>query len=656
MPKSGSKRLAISRNAAVAMTAIAVVIIIGGASYVTLNSTSHSITAPTGGETHPIPSTSTSYYSTTGSATTSWCQAVGRVNFSISSGNVSLGGPAAYDSHVKKLYITGSTFIAGDQAQSNLVYVLDPLKNMSAPVAVVTGSIPTDVVFDPINNLLYVANYGGNTIAVINDSTNSVVDNISVGMGPVRVAFDPFNQEIYVSNRFSGTVSIINATTDKVASTVNASSSPFELVYDALNHDMYVTDGTQSTVTIINSSSNAVAGRFSVDSGSGQLVYDPANTHLYFFPQDAQVLYVINSTDNKVIDNISGIYDLNAIGYDPANQNIYVAGNASGFLYVISGSNYSTISLITGYGWTPVDFVTVDNTIYLTSNGDNHVYALTSSGTGATCKNPSYTQLGSGCCVTTTVAQMTASGNDSSETNITATTSVTRIESYETPSPCTPSPYYMSTTTQTEQSTTTVVQVAYDGTDCSFGNALFEPPSAILIPAGTFIWTNFQLHENGSYSVSASISFLSLSEVLGANVNVAVYVDGVLNASSLTSIEVLGNAITNSSLMPSSNSSLNSIFALKGMTPTGGVGTQSGPVNLNGSTITIAFVSDKPLWLCGWTPLDMSKGTGAQFGESPGQLNGTYEWSDPGLAIPGALPQPTATSTFELQISGGYHD
>ncbi|MFI5420218.1 MAG: YncE family protein [Nitrososphaerales archaeon] len=391
--------------------AVAIIVVVGLAGYVTLESTSSTFTGANTRGTSVTPSTSTSYYSTTGSATTSWCQAVGRVNYAVSSGNISLGGPAAYDSRVGKFYVTGASFNYPDPSESNYVYVIDPRANSSSVVSILTGTLPTDIVYDPNNSALYVADYGSNSVAVINDSTNSVIDNIPVEKGPIRIAYDPSNQEIYVSNRFSGTVSVINTTLIKVVSNINVSSSPFEITYDALNHGRYVTDGGQSNVTVINSSSNKVAGSFSVDMGSGLIVYDYANTHLYFFPQDSQGLYVIDSTTNKVIANVSGIYDLNAMGYDPANQNIYVAGNASGgFVTVVSSSNNSVVASITGNGWTPVDFVPLNDSMYLTSYGDTKIYALSSGGmSDVTCQNPSSTQIGD---ETTVITEVRTTSNE----------------------------------------------------------------------------------------------------------------------------------------------------------------------------------------------------------------------------------------------------
>jgi YVTN family beta-propeller protein len=340
---------------------------------------------------------------TTSSST---CQAIGRVNSTISTGGNTIGGPIAYDSHVNEIYATGTSFNYQGPGQSNSVYVINPSTNSSiATIAV--GTEPTDIAYDPSNYNLYVTNFGSNSVSVISDSTNKLIGNISVGVGPIRITYNPYNQNLYVSNRNSGTVSVINGTTNTIVSNITVSSSPFEIAYDSFNHDLYVTDGAQSNVTIINSS-NIVVGNFSIGQGSGMIAYDSVNNDLYFFPQDSQVLYIINGSNNKLVGNISGISDLNAITYNPANNDIYVAGNASGgFLTVISGSsNASTIiASIEGKNWVPVDFAYVDGSMYLGTNYGNAIYVLSSQGTSGvdvTCTNlnPVVTYIGT---VVTTV-------------------------------------------------------------------------------------------------------------------------------------------------------------------------------------------------------------------------------------------------------------
>ena len=345
--------------------------------------------------------------------TDSVCQAVGRINSTISAGvNTTIGGPIAYDSHNNEFYATGNSFNYEGPGLSNSVFVINPSTN-STSAAIAVGNSPTDIAFDSNNNNLYVTNFGSNSVSVINDSTNKIIGNVSVGAGPIRIFYDQYNNELYVSNRVSGTVSVINATTNVVASNITVNGSPFEIVYDSFNHDLYVTDGASGNVTIIDSNSNKVVGGFSLGQGSGLAAYDSANNYLYFFPQDSQVLYVMNGSSNQVIGNVSGIYDLNALGYNPSNHDIYAAGNASnGFLYVISGDSANgsqIVSSLFGYGWVPVDFMPVNGSMYLGTNYGNAIYVLSSQGTNTTCtnSNSTVTYLGGG---TVTTIMTTSDG------------------------------------------------------------------------------------------------------------------------------------------------------------------------------------------------------------------------------------------------------
>ena len=208
----------------------------------------------------------------------------------------------------------------------------------------------------------------------------------------------------------------------------------------------------------------------------------------------------------------------------------------------------------------------------------------------------------------------------------------------------------ISTSTQQELATTTETAPTVQ----HFGNQLFEPPSAILIPADTLIWTNFQLNTttygtNGY--VAGTILYFPFPNAMGANITVAIYQNGNLLANNTTPVFNHDYGIA-SSLVPSSNSS-NSIFSLKGLTTDVGMGTQTGSaVSLSG-TITVAVMSDKSVWLAGWSQADRSAGTGAKFGQSTGQLPGTFETPESRTIVaPISLPTPTTTLTFELQISG----
>lgn len=190
----------------------------------------------------------------------------------------------------------------------------------------------------------------------------------------------------------------------------------------------------------------------------------------------------------------------------------------------------------------------------------------------------------------------------------------------------------------------------------NFGNQYFEPPSGILIPANTLIWVNFRLNASAVEFVSGSVNFFPFPNVVGANVTVAIYLDGTFEGSSTTPVPDRVYGIQ-SSLVPTS-SSPNSVFMLTSLVPTVGVGTQSpSALNINGATLSVAVISDKPIWLAGWTAAGMSEEQDPQFGHSVGLVAGTYEASVTGVlhvSLPNALPQATTTLTFEPQIYGAF--
>ena len=184
-----------------------------------------------------------------------------------------------------------------------------------------------------------------------------------------------------------------------------------------------------------------------------------------------------------------------------------------------------------------------------------------------------------------------------------------------------------------------------------FRNQHFEPPSGILIPANTLTWANFRLNASTNVFVSGSILIFPFPGSVGANITVAIYLNGALVANSTTTLPKYDYGIAPSAV-PTSTSP-NSVFALSGLITTMGVDTQSSSaLKINGATITVGIVSNRPIWLAGWAEADMSGGTGPQFGQSVGQLAGTYEAPLLTPALPNSLPHATTTLAFEFQVSG----
>jgi YVTN family beta-propeller protein len=67
-----------------------------------------------------------------------------------------------------------------------------------------------------------VANWGSNSVDVIDTATNKVTAKVDVGSYPYRVTVSPDGTIVYVENTGDGTISKINTTTDKVTAKVTA--------------------------------------------------------------------------------------------------------------------------------------------------------------------------------------------------------------------------------------------------------------------------------------------------------------------------------------------------------------------------------------------------------------------------------------------------
>ncbi|MGH9920247.1 MAG: YncE family protein, partial [Nitrososphaerales archaeon] len=59
------------------------------------------------------------------------------------------------------------------------------------------GATPFGIAYDSTNGDLYVANFGSNTVSVINGKTESLISTIAVGTQPYFLAFDQDNHDVY---------------------------------------------------------------------------------------------------------------------------------------------------------------------------------------------------------------------------------------------------------------------------------------------------------------------------------------------------------------------------------------------------------------------------------------------------------------------------
>ena len=121
------------------------------------------------------------------------------------------------------------------------------------------GNGPFGIAYDSVNERIYVTNSDNNTVSVIDITTNTVIDTISIGVVPFDIAYSHDNQRMYVNNGGGSTVSVINTTTNTVDPTpITVGSAPYSIAYDYVNQRIYVTNFGDDTVSVIDTTTNTV--------------------------------------------------------------------------------------------------------------------------------------------------------------------------------------------------------------------------------------------------------------------------------------------------------------------------------------------------------------------------------------------------------------
>jgi YVTN family beta-propeller protein len=113
------------------------------------------------------------------------------------------------------------------------------------------GEIPCAIAMNSQANQLYVANYGDNSVSVIDTSTARKTATIPAGRHPKAIAFDAIRNLVYVANTGDGTVTVIDAANNGVVATLPAGKNPYALAVVPGSSRLYVaneSDDGPSTV------------------------------------------------------------------------------------------------------------------------------------------------------------------------------------------------------------------------------------------------------------------------------------------------------------------------------------------------------------------------------------------------------------------------
>jgi len=281
------------------------------------------------------------------------------------------------------------------------VTVIDTSTNTTVPPAIVVQSQPQTAAVRGDESMVYVTNFGGNSVSVINTGTNAVVATINLGASPTGVAVSP-DGSAYVTNQNSGSVSVINTATNTVVTTLNGFNSPRSVAVSPDGTRAYVTNPGVNTVSVIDTATNTVVNL----SGSGfnspvGVVFSPDGTRAYVTNQIGGTVSVIDTATNTVLGTIPAGNAPNLLGICSNGNALLASGltfkaNTSGALActLASGASGASGPVFTG-GTLQIAGANIASALPITlqsqggtidTNGNNATLSGTISGPGSLTK------------------------------------------------------------------------------------------------------------------------------------------------------------------------------------------------------------------------------------------------------------------------------
>jgi YVTN family beta-propeller protein len=284
--------------------------------------------------------------------------------------SIDVSGDTAISRSTVGLMPVNAVLVAG-----NRVYVANSLDDTistfspASPTPVATISLPAGSVPSFVGtaetDLVFVANFGSNTVSAISTTSNVLVPpvyGIPVGIHPVALAETPNSQKLYVANHGSngagGSVTSINPIDRSVNPPISNATwvSPVSIAARSDSNRAYVLDEGNGLVSAIDTASDTVVNSVSVGVGANFMLYDSTRNRLYIAnPVNNTVTYLEASTDAlpAVVLNVANPVSVATL---PDGSRAYISsalvsgGNVTSRVTVINaadGSVRTTIPLTT---------------------------------------------------------------------------------------------------------------------------------------------------------------------------------------------------------------------------------------------------------------------------------------------------------------------
>lgn len=165
------------------------------------------------------------------------------------------------------------------------------------------GDDPQEVALSPDGTCLVSANYGSNTVSVLDPLTLVERGRVAVGAGPDAVVFSPAGHVAYSLDALANTVSVVDTDRMSLGATINLQESPRKGAVSRDGSELYVITENSPNLLLFDRKGSAGVQRIYVGMGACSLAVDTRSGFVYVGRKDGTIV-VVDPTIGAYIDSL----------------------------------------------------------------------------------------------------------------------------------------------------------------------------------------------------------------------------------------------------------------------------------------------------------------------------------------------------------------
>ena len=243
----------------------------------------------------------------------------------------------AYDSRTGQVFVSEGTY--------NVAVISDSTNTV---VLTIGGfNDPSGLAYDSALGEVYVVNSGADTVSVVSDVTDTITATINVGNSPSGITYDSGLGEMFVANGLTNKVSVIDDATNTIVTSVDVGYYPTATVYDPLTSEVYVSNVGDNTVSVIADATNTVIATTTVGSSPNGVAYDAGTSQVFVANWEDDTVSILSDATHLVVGSVGSVGPYpNQVAYDAALNEVFVGDEGASTVSVLSDITDTLVATI----------------------------------------------------------------------------------------------------------------------------------------------------------------------------------------------------------------------------------------------------------------------------------------------------------------------